>query len=244
MWWLDAIDLDIHRLTTLLPHWPTFFTHLNAARNFVQTFCSASRFRYTGHPDVDPEKFRLYVHFNAAKKAWREGKFVLGEEPDGEAVREKGCDATVQVIGGKEMAQNGYVGVYAAPKEMGGGWYNVSTAPYGTRVGKSGLWRANDRVGSIARPRGESMSASDTADGTVVTPTTPSDASPATVSVDCVDELRQGPGHDVVSSSDEMTDVVQDACVESANEDEEEDEENVDPFKVFLALHERFLSDT
>ena len=73
----DAIESDITRLRTLIPRdaWPTSFTDLNAARNFVGQWCYDNHFRYAGWPDVELRKYRLFVNFNAAKYALEDGIF-------------------------------------------------------------------------------------------------------------------------------------------------------------------------
>lgn len=49
--------------------WPTTFSELNAARNFVGQWCYENKFRYAGWPDVELRKYRLFVNFNTAKYA-------------------------------------------------------------------------------------------------------------------------------------------------------------------------------
>lgn len=51
------------------------FVDLNEARNFVHDWCYDNRFRYTGWEGVEPRKYRLFVHFNAAKYALQRGLF-------------------------------------------------------------------------------------------------------------------------------------------------------------------------
>jgi|SRR5690242_6902248 len=61
----------------LIRSWPSPFTDLNAARNFVQQWCNNNRFDYAGWPDVKLHKYRLFVHFNTAKYALRKGLFKV-----------------------------------------------------------------------------------------------------------------------------------------------------------------------
>ena len=65
------------RLTDLIQTWPSMFTDLNKARNFVGQWCFDNKFRYTGWPDVALHKYRLYVNFNAAKYALEDGVFEV-----------------------------------------------------------------------------------------------------------------------------------------------------------------------
>ncbi|KAL1646778.1 hypothetical protein SLS61_007693 [Didymella pomorum] len=75
----DAIECDIARLRTLMPHeaWPTSFIDLNAARNFVGQWCYDKHFKYAGWPDVELRKYRLFVNFNAAKYTLEAGVFEV-----------------------------------------------------------------------------------------------------------------------------------------------------------------------
>lgn len=61
----------------IIRSWPSTFTDLNAARNFVQHCCGNNRFRYAGWPDVEQRKYRLFVHFNTAKYALQKGLFKV-----------------------------------------------------------------------------------------------------------------------------------------------------------------------
>jgi hypothetical protein len=220
---LDAIELDIHRLNTLIPHWPTFFTHLNAARNFVRRFCSARRFRYTGHPDVEASRFALYVHFNAAKKAWKEGKFVLGEGPDSEALRE---------VGGKRAALMGGLSVEGMRKETGEGWYNVSTAAYGTRIGKGWLKNGIGGTGNSAEDFDVSTLAPDAVGDEATTPsTTFSNSSQTNPPVNSVDDFAPTRENGNLFSVVEEMEAAPDAD-DVALEREFEDKDDHDPFKV------------
>lgn len=56
------------------------FLDLNAARNHVGRICADNNFKYNYHPGIEEQKFRCYVHFNAAKYAWQAGKFRLDGE--------------------------------------------------------------------------------------------------------------------------------------------------------------------
>jgi hypothetical protein len=79
----DAVELDISLLLPrLLPYWPRSFSDLNAARNYVQARCWEWRFRYTYYADVEPSKFRRFVNFNVAKRAYNQEQFVLVDGAD------------------------------------------------------------------------------------------------------------------------------------------------------------------
>lgn len=68
-------------LTTHLRTWPRWFATLNSARDFVAQFAFACGFVYTGFDGVEMRDYRRFVCFAAARGAWLEGKFVLGEAP-------------------------------------------------------------------------------------------------------------------------------------------------------------------
>lgn len=74
--------------------WPQAFTDLNEARNFIQKYCYETRFRYTGWPNLVAQRYRLFVHYNAAKYALADGKFKIEREtpeakPGKEQLQEK-----------------------------------------------------------------------------------------------------------------------------------------------------------
>ncbi|KAF9691468.1 hypothetical protein EKO04_010746 [Ascochyta lentis] len=75
----DAVELDVHRVSNLIPRsfWPTTFIDVNEARNFVSNYCYETRFRYTGWPGVAPDRFQLFVNYNTAKSAFRDGIFKV-----------------------------------------------------------------------------------------------------------------------------------------------------------------------
>lgn len=78
---VDVVELDIHHLLPrFLPYWPSYFRDLNTARNFVQAKSWEWRFGYTCHADVEPGKFRRFVNFNVAKRAYQQGRFRLFEQ--------------------------------------------------------------------------------------------------------------------------------------------------------------------
>lgn len=95
----EAIDADISRLTPLIlpslratpttppttettPTTTPTFPHLNAARNFIAQWTWAHSFRYTGWPNIDPRKYRLYVNWAMAQRGLAAGYFkVEGANP-------------------------------------------------------------------------------------------------------------------------------------------------------------------
>lgn len=81
-WIADAIGIDIHRMSHLIPHssWPQSFTDLNAARDFISGYCYEAKFKYTGWPDLAPHKYRPYVNYNGAKNALEAGAFRVKRE--------------------------------------------------------------------------------------------------------------------------------------------------------------------
>jgi len=118
-----AIERDIARLNVLLPTWPSSFIDLNAARNYVRQLCYELYFEYTGHADIEMYKFKLYVHFNAAKYAHKAEKFVLSEE--GEARRAAGSR---RVKNSERPVSRGSDETLTEDKT---GMFCVSTAAYG-----------------------------------------------------------------------------------------------------------------
>jgi hypothetical protein len=100
-----AIEADVSRLLPLLS-WPPTFPTLNSARNFVQNHCYATCFSYTGWEDVEIYRFRLFVHFNTAKEAYKKGVFGVSVVPDARALGEGGRRGE-EAGAKKEMERNG-----------------------------------------------------------------------------------------------------------------------------------------
>lgn len=77
-----AIELDVYRVSCSIPDfsWPPTFVDLNDARNFIQNHCRETKFRYTGWPNLLAQRFRLFVHYNAAKSALADGMFKVEQE--------------------------------------------------------------------------------------------------------------------------------------------------------------------
>jgi hypothetical protein len=137
----ETVESDIHRLTPLILSWPPVFPILNTVRNFVQHFCLEFYFKYTGWPDLEMSKFRLYMHFNTTKYAFQAGKFMLEENPDAWAVDRagkrrdgKGGEREVKVEREKE---EGSMGSEDTVVELVLERIKVSTAPYGMRSARS-----------------------------------------------------------------------------------------------------------
>jgi len=126
-----AIERDIKRLNAVLPSWPSSFHGLNAARNYVRQFCYVLRFEYTGHPNVELHIFKLYVHFNTAKHAYKAGKFALDE--DGEAMRVAGVGQVKRGGDGERSVSRGSDETLTEEKV---GVFGVSTAAYDVDAGK------------------------------------------------------------------------------------------------------------
>ncbi|KAF1363614.1 hypothetical protein EJ07DRAFT_152403 [Lizonia empirigonia] len=104
----DAIEHDVYYFLSFVPRsfWPQAFTDLNEARNFIQKYCYETKFRYTGWPNLVAQRYRLFVHYNAAKYALADGMFKIEQEtpetkPAKEELQEKkdGNDAHEDKLG-------------------------------------------------------------------------------------------------------------------------------------------------
>ncbi|KAJ4347746.1 hypothetical protein N0V95_005148 [Ascochyta clinopodiicola] len=78
----DAVEFDVRRVLNLIPSsfWPSTFSHINEARNFVGRYCYETRFRYMGWPDVALYRYQLFVNYNAAKYALGDGVFKVEQK--------------------------------------------------------------------------------------------------------------------------------------------------------------------
>ncbi|KAI4635203.1 uncharacterized protein J4E87_000153 [Alternaria ethzedia] len=74
-----AIESDIKELFTRIHTWPTAFSSLNAARDYVAGYSRCIHFSYTYWPDIEPFRFRKIVNFSTAKLAFKRGKFKIWE---------------------------------------------------------------------------------------------------------------------------------------------------------------------
>jgi hypothetical protein len=72
-----TIEADIDRLMPLLPPWPALAS-INAAQNHVSRFCARTKFQYTGWKEVEPHKYRMWVNYHTAKRAFDAGSIAMG----------------------------------------------------------------------------------------------------------------------------------------------------------------------
>jgi len=75
--YLAAIESDIARLLPLIRFWPAAFTDIDTAKKWVMNNCLNNGFKFTPFRDVEENKFKGYVQFNTARRAWERGKFEL-----------------------------------------------------------------------------------------------------------------------------------------------------------------------
>ena len=68
------------RLGALIPSWPPSFPSLNAARDHVAGVSRTKCFSYTYWPDLEPYRFRMFVNFNTAKRAFGKRAFCIVED--------------------------------------------------------------------------------------------------------------------------------------------------------------------
>ena len=74
----------------LVSPWPTKFPSLNAARDHVFSFVKSTSFSFTYWPEVGDHRFRLFVNYNTAKRAFELGKFKIEvDEKEEEEEEEK-----------------------------------------------------------------------------------------------------------------------------------------------------------
>ena len=79
----------------LVSPWPTKFPSLNAARDHVFSFVKSTSFSFTYWPEVGDHRFRLFVNYNTAKRAFELGKFKIevDEKEEEEEEEEEGGGA-------------------------------------------------------------------------------------------------------------------------------------------------------
>jgi hypothetical protein len=155
----------MQRLLPLISPWPTRFPSLNAARDHAFRFTQSIRFPFSYWPDVEPGRFRLFVNFNTAKRALKQGKFKIDGQDEEDGGESDDTDMTaveaVQTLGMNE----------------------VSTLAYdGTSVG-SAVTSIETALFSDSTPFDKSLSLLDSAiANTTTTTTTTTDAVPASLS--------------------------------------------------------------
>jgi hypothetical protein len=91
--------------------WPTIFPSLNAARNYVFHFIQSTRFTFTYWPELEPGRYRLFVNYNTAKRAFESAKFKVDDEDDVD-VKSHGTDETA--VGSTEIKERNEVSMLAS----------------------------------------------------------------------------------------------------------------------------------
>lgn len=79
----------MQRLLVLVSPWPTKFPSLNAARDHIFSFVKSTSFSFTCWPEVGDHRFRLFVNYNTAKRAFELGKFKIEVDEKEEEEEEK-----------------------------------------------------------------------------------------------------------------------------------------------------------
>ncbi|KAF2727150.1 hypothetical protein EJ04DRAFT_529670 [Polyplosphaeria fusca] len=72
-----AVDADVIRVHELIKTWPASFSHINAAKIYVNDWCWFCRFEYTRLLGLAHWRMRMMVNYKAALKAFEAGAFML-----------------------------------------------------------------------------------------------------------------------------------------------------------------------
>jgi hypothetical protein len=75
-----AVETHIARILPCIQTWPRFFTSAIDAQRWITSVINVENLKFDG---VEPDKFKGYVTYNAARKMWEEGKFELSGVPKG-----------------------------------------------------------------------------------------------------------------------------------------------------------------
>jgi hypothetical protein len=62
--------------------YPKSFSHINAARAYVQKICQEQGLKFKSVNRVAPDQLAIYVYYNTARRAYEVGKFSLDKKPD------------------------------------------------------------------------------------------------------------------------------------------------------------------
>ena len=71
------------RLTALVQTWPPTFGSADVAAKYVAGVAALRRFKYTHFEGLREEKFRAYVTWNIARRAWEGKGFEVERVPRG-----------------------------------------------------------------------------------------------------------------------------------------------------------------
>jgi hypothetical protein len=78
---VDAIEAEIPRVSALVQAWPTTFASADVAAKYVAGVAALRRFEYKRFDGVSEEKFRAYVTWNTARRAWEGAGFEMERVP-------------------------------------------------------------------------------------------------------------------------------------------------------------------
>jgi hypothetical protein len=78
---VDAIEAEIPRVSALVQAWPATFASADVAAKYVAGVAALRRFEYTRFEGVSKEKFRAYVMWNTARRAWEGEGFEMERVP-------------------------------------------------------------------------------------------------------------------------------------------------------------------
>jgi hypothetical protein len=95
-----AIESDIARLLPLIRFWPRTFMDSDAAKKWVMNNCLNNGFVFSPFRDVEEGKFKGYVQFNTARRAWERGLFDLDTVDEGWKRKTAPCPVPKTVIFG------------------------------------------------------------------------------------------------------------------------------------------------
>jgi hypothetical protein len=82
----DAIESHIARLMSRIGPWPAFFAGVTAAQRWIGSVVDLRDVYFEG---VEEGRFRGYVTYNTARRAWEGGSFKIRDVPGGWVRRSK-----------------------------------------------------------------------------------------------------------------------------------------------------------
>jgi hypothetical protein len=125
----DVVESDIARLMPLMHTWMPHYTDMNDARDHVRRVAERIRFQYTFHPEVADGRFKKFVQFNTAKRAWKDGKFKLSEVDEWKRARRWDKPALTKNIDSHTPNNPGSQDTLVDELDR----FKISTKPYGSR---------------------------------------------------------------------------------------------------------------
>lgn len=79
----DAVEAEIPKLSALVQVWPPTFASADVAAKYIAGVAALQEFEYTRFEGVSEEKFRAYVTWNTARRAWETDSFEMDRVPKG-----------------------------------------------------------------------------------------------------------------------------------------------------------------